>query len=97
MSNRAQDSQNVIKIRARTRVFVHLRATLDLALRHVNMEKKSSHDQMTRQQRENDRDIRMLKKTLAQEKSAQESYAHLENIYDRVVEQVCVKRDFFQS
>jgi len=71
----------------REAVLLSDRATLDLALRHVNMEKKSSHDQMTRQQRENDRDIRMLKKTLAQEKSAQESYAHLENIYDRVVEQ----------
>jgi len=63
------------------------RATLDLSLRHLDVEKKSGHDQLTRKRREIERDHRQLKKMEGQQESAQDSLRHLETIYKRTLEQ----------
>ena len=39
-----------------------VRASLDLNLRHINLDKKNNHDLLSRKNREKDRDTRNLKK-----------------------------------
>ncbi|XP_070559070.1 coiled-coil domain-containing protein 146-like [Ptychodera flava] len=63
------------------------RATLDLSLRHIHLEKKNQHDLHARKLRERDRDLRNLKKTELQLKVAQENLAHTQSVFDKVKSQ----------
>ncbi|BFZ08931.1 hypothetical protein BsWGS_11970 [Bradybaena similaris] len=63
------------------------KANLDLNFRHLQMEKKTQHEIHTRKVRENDRDIRMLKKAKLQLKVAEENLSHTKSIYDKVKSQ----------
>lgn len=72
-----------------TLLFFHLqRATLDLNLRHVNLEKKNTHDMHSRKSREKDRDLRNLKKTEMYLRVAEDTLSHTQLIYDKVRQQV---------
>jgi len=64
------------------------RATLDLNLRHIHMEKKNAHDIHSRKMREKDRDMRNLKKGELQLKVSDESMNHTKLIYDKIKSQV---------
>ena len=57
-------------------LFLDFRATLDLSLRHVHMEKKNQHDIYARKLREKERDLRNLKKTELQLKVSMEAQEH---------------------
>ncbi|XP_033110097.1 coiled-coil domain-containing protein 146-like [Anneissia japonica] len=63
------------------------RATLDLSLRHIHMEKKNQHDIYARKQREKDRDLRNFRKTELHLKVASEAQVHTQTIYDKVKSQ----------
>ena len=65
-------------------VIVSHRATLDLNLRHVNLEKKTTHDQHSREAREKDRELRNLKKAELQFKVAEDSLNHTQQIHEKV-------------
>lgn len=70
---------------------VHLlgdRATVDMSLRHMLLEKKTQHDVHSRKLREKDRDSRSLKKAELHLKVAEESRNHTQSIYDKVKSQV---------
>lgn len=54
----------------------HKRATLDLSLNHVQMEKKNQHEIYARKVRERDRDLKNLKKTELQFRVATENLTH---------------------
>ncbi len=62
----------------------HFRATLDLNLRHINLEKKNTHDQHSRKAREKDRDLRNLKKAELQLRVAEDSLAHTQQVHEKV-------------
>ncbi|ELU12496.1 hypothetical protein CAPTEDRAFT_228195 [Capitella teleta] len=64
------------------------RATLDLNLRHISLEKKTTHDVHSRKVREKDRDLRNLKKADLQLKVAQDSVNHFQLIQEKVKGQV---------
>jgi len=64
------------------------RASLDLSLRHTQLEKKTGHDTLTRKQREKDRDLRQLKKLEQQLKVATDAQNHQQSVYDKVKDQV---------
>ena len=66
------------------------RATLDLNLRHINLEKKTTHDQHMRKSREKDRDLRNLKKAELHLKVAEDNLNHTIQISEKVKGQVCV-------
>ncbi|XP_038067979.1 coiled-coil domain-containing protein 146-like [Patiria miniata] len=68
-------------------VYLGDRATLDLGLRHVQMEKKNQHDIYARKLREKERDLRNLKKTELQLKVANEGLAHTQSVFDKVKSQ----------
>lgn len=59
------------------------RATLDLHLRHAQLEKKTMHDTLTRKQREKDRDLRQLKKLEQQLKVVNDALQHTEVIWEK--------------
>ncbi|XP_039271239.2 coiled-coil domain-containing protein 146-like [Styela clava] len=59
------------------------RATLDLHLRHAQLEKKTMHDTLTRKQREKDRDLRQLKKLEQQLKVVNDALQHTELIWEK--------------
>ncbi|XP_078495204.1 coiled-coil domain-containing protein 146 [Ciona intestinalis] len=63
------------------------RASLDLSLRHTQLEKKTGHDTLTRKQREKDRDLRQLKKLEQQLKVTSDALSHQQTIYDKVKDQ----------
>ena len=65
-------------------VIVSHRATLDLNLRHVNLEKKTTHDQHSRKAREKDRELRNLKKVELQFKVAEDSLNHTQQIHEKI-------------
>ncbi|XP_030856124.1 coiled-coil domain-containing protein 146 [Strongylocentrotus purpuratus] len=65
-------------------VYMGDKATLDLSLRHIQMEKKNQHEIYARKLREKERDLRNLKKTELQLKVANEGVAHTQTIYDKV-------------
>ena len=67
---------------------IFCRATLDLNLRHVSMEKKNNHDVHSRKLREKDRDLRNLKKAELQLRVADESLNHSKLIHEKVKSQV---------
>merc|ERR1719334_1421151 len=64
------------------------RATLDLNLRHITVEKKTTHDVTMRKSREKDRDLRNLKKAELQLKVAEDNLSHTLQIVDKVKGQV---------
>ena len=59
------------------------RATLDLNLRHINLEKKTTHDVHSRKVREKDRDLRNLKKGELQAKVADDNLAHQQLLHEK--------------
>ena len=61
----------------------YLRATLDLNLRHINLEKKNTHDIHSRKVREKDKELRNLKKAELQLKVAQDNLTHTQMMYER--------------
>lgn len=77
--------------------FSVLRATLDLNLRHVNLEKKTTHDVHSRKVREKDRDLRNLKKAELQLKVAMDSINHIQLIHEKVKGQVSVAAEILIS
>ncbi|XP_071815869.1 coiled-coil domain-containing protein 146-like [Apostichopus japonicus] len=68
-------------------VYLGDRATLDLSLNHVQMEKKNQHEIYARKVRERDRDLKNLKKTELQFRVATENLTHTQSIYDKVKSQ----------
>ncbi|KAL4226619.1 hypothetical protein ACF0H5_014602 [Mactra antiquata] len=64
------------------------RATLDLNLRHIHLEKKNAHDVHSRKLREKDRDLRNLKKAELQAKVAEETLNHTKLIHEKIKGQV---------
>lgn len=64
------------------------RATLDLNLRHISLEKKNNHDVHSRKIREKDRDLRNLKKCELHLRVADESLNHTKLIHEKVKSQV---------
>ncbi|KAJ8301978.1 hypothetical protein KUTeg_020965 [Tegillarca granosa] len=64
------------------------RATLDMSLRHIHLEKKNTHDVHSRKSREKDRDLRNLKKAELQLKVADESLAHTKSVHEKIKSQV---------
>ena len=52
-------------------------------LRHVNMEKKTTHDTHARKVREKDRDLRSLKKAELQLKVGQDNLQHMEMLHEK--------------
>ncbi|XP_006816366.1 coiled-coil domain-containing protein 146-like [Saccoglossus kowalevskii] len=71
----------------REAVYLGDRATLDLSLRHIHLEKKNQHDLHARKQRERDRDLRNHKKTDLQLKVALENLLHTQSVHDKVKSQ----------
>ncbi len=69
-------------------IFVFFRATLDLNLRHINLDKKSTHDLHMRKIREKDREVRNLKKADLQLKVADDGLAHTQQVHEKVKGQV---------
>ena len=65
------------------------RATLDLNLRHINLDKKTQHELHSRKAREKDRDLRNLKKAELQLRVAQDAAAHTQTILEKFEGQVC--------
>ncbi|XP_072181857.1 coiled-coil domain-containing protein 146-like [Diadema setosum] len=65
-------------------VYLGDKATLDLSLRHIQMDKKTQHEIFARKQREKERDLRNLKKTELQLRVANEGLAHTQTIFDKV-------------
>lgn len=59
------------------------RATLELNLRHINLEKKTTHDVHSRKVREKDRELRNLKKAELQLRVTLDSLQHTEMLYDK--------------
>lgn len=74
--------------REREAVLMGDRATLDMNLRHIHMEKKNQHDSHSRKSREKDRDLRNLKKAELQLKVAEEGLHHTKSVYDKLKGQV---------
>ena len=64
------------------------RATLDMNLRHIHLEKKNQHDTHSRKSREKERDTRNLKKAELQLKVAEEGLNHTRTVYDKLKGQV---------
>ncbi|XP_059175835.1 coiled-coil domain-containing protein 146-like [Physella acuta] len=64
------------------------RTSLDLALRHIQNERKTMHDLHTRRLKEKERDLRSLKKAELQLKVAEESLNHTKSIFEKVNSQV---------
>ncbi|XP_052779091.1 coiled-coil domain-containing protein 146-like [Mya arenaria] len=64
------------------------RATLDLNLRHIHLEKKNAHDIHSRKMREKDRDLRNMKKAELQLRVAEENLNHNKLIYEKMKSQV---------
>lgn len=64
------------------------RATLDLNLRHINLEKKTTHDQHMRKSREKDRDLRNLKRAELHLRVAEDNLNHTAQISEKVKGQV---------
>lgn len=60
------------------------RATLDLNLRHINLEKKTAHDLHSRKVREKDRELRNLKQAELQLKVVHDNLVHTEQVHDKV-------------
>ncbi|CAK8672362.1 coiled-coil domain-containing protein 146-like [Clavelina lepadiformis] len=71
----------------REAVLIGDRASLDLSLRHTQLEKKTGHDTLTRKQREKDRDLRQLKKLEQQLKVATDALSHQQTIFEKVKDQ----------
>jgi hypothetical protein len=65
------------------------RATLDVGLRHIFIEKKNLHELHSRKVREKDRDIRNLKKAELQLRVASEALQHTKSVHEKVKGQVC--------
>lgn len=57
---------------------------MDLNLRHINLEKKTTHDVHSRKVREKDRDLRNLKKAELQARVAEDNLNHQKSIHDKV-------------
>ena len=57
-------------------------------LRHIQLEKKNTHDILSRKSREKERDLRALKKLELQMKVAEENLAHTKTIHEKVLSQV---------
>ncbi|XP_071960472.1 coiled-coil domain-containing protein 146-like [Antedon mediterranea] len=91
LENRRREFDALMKdfeyMKEREAVCLGDRATFDLSLRHVQMEKKNQHDIYARKQREKERDLRNLKKTELHLKVATEAQAHTQTIYDKVKSQ----------
>ncbi|XP_064633168.1 coiled-coil domain-containing protein 146-like [Lineus longissimus] len=64
------------------------RATLDVSLRHIFIEKKNLHELHSRKVREKDRDVRNLKKAELQLRVATEALAHTKSVHEKVKGQV---------
>lgn len=64
------------------------RATLDLNLRHIHLEKKNAHDVHSRKLREKDRDMRTLKKIELQARVSEEALNHTKLIHEKIKSQV---------
>jgi len=69
-------------------LFSDFRATLDLNLRHIHLEKKNAHDVHSRKMREKDKELRNLKKAELQLKVAEESLNHNKLIFEKMKGQV---------
>ena len=63
-------------------LYLH-RATLDLNLRHINLEKKTTHDIHSRKVREKDRDLRNLKKAELHLRVTVDSLQHTQQIHEK--------------
>ena len=70
-------------------ISIFLRATLDLNLRHINLEKKTTHEVHSRKAREKERDLRNLKKAELQLRVADDNVTHVQQILEKVKGQVC--------
>lgn len=81
-------SETDISIKFLCQQFVFLRATLDMNLRHIHLEKKNQHDTHSRKCREKERDTRNLKKAELQLKVAEEGLNHTRTVYDKLKAQV---------
>lgn len=57
-------------------------------LRHIQLEKKNTHDVLSRKTREKERDLRALKKLELQMRVAEENLAHTKTIHEKVLSQV---------
>ncbi|XP_076468743.1 coiled-coil domain-containing protein 146-like [Babylonia areolata] len=64
------------------------RATLDMNLRHIYLEKKNQHDSHSRKSREKERDTRNLKKAELQLKVAEEGLNHTRTVFEKLKAQV---------
>ena len=64
------------------------RATLDLNLRHINLEKKNIHETHSRKVRERDRDLRKLKKIDLQLKIADDALQHTQQQKEKIKAEV---------
>lgn len=64
------------------------RATLDMSLRHIHLEKKNLHDVHSRKSREKDRDLRNMKKSELHFKVAEEGLVHTKSIHEKVKSQL---------
>ena len=71
-----------------TFLFFRTRATYDMNLRHILLEKKNQHDIHSRKTREKDRDNRNLKKSELHLKVADEGLNHTRSIYEKLKSQV---------
>ena len=69
-------------------IILYDRATLDLNLRHIHLEKKNAHDIHSRKMREKDRDLRSMKKADLQLKVADENLVHSKLIHEKIKSQV---------
>ncbi|CAH2275721.1 Hypothetical predicted protein [Pelobates cultripes] len=60
------------------------RATLELNLRHILIDKQTQHDALARKQKEKDREQRTAKKLELQLKSANDALAQIQSSYDKI-------------
>ena len=83
--NRHVVSNDASRTRPHNRVCTFARrATLDLNLRHITLEKKTTHDVHSRKSREKDRDLRNLKKAELQLRVALDALQHFELVYEKI-------------
>ena len=94
LSNQTLSLKFCIRI---THIFCHCRATLDLNLRHISLEKKNNHDVHARKMREKERDLRNLKKAELQLRVADESLNHTKLIHEKIKSQVTNLIDSFKK
>ncbi|XP_075252758.1 coiled-coil domain-containing protein 146-like [Convolutriloba macropyga] len=67
----------------RENVLLGDRATLELSLKHLNLEKKNLHERHSKLMREKDKNLKSLKKLEVQLKMAKETLANQYSVYDK--------------